>query len=158
MDIGVSTRVIARDEFGLFIAECEMAGQRTVEKAVDEGARLARDFAPIGHKHDTRTVPLHQSIKTRMRGRTAGEWYSTARHALPQEFGAGPHLITGSPGLSFYWESAGRWFVPASEFYHEANKITIVNHPGNPSHPFLRPSYAAVMNRIMSIAKGEYPN
>lgn len=157
MGIAVSNRVTARNDIGRFIRECELAGERTIERAVEEGANISRAEAPIGHKHDERTIPLNQSIRTRMRGRTSGEWYSTARHALPIEFGAAPHEIVGSPGLKFYWEAAGRMFVPAEIYYHQPGLVTVVNHPGNAPQPFLRPAYEAVMSKIMAIAKTEYP-
>lgn len=157
MEIGVSNRVIVRNSIGQFIRECEVAAQRTVEDMIKEGARLSRAEAPVGHKHDSRTIPLKDSIKTRMTSRTSGEWYATARHAMPQEKGAAPHVITGSPDLSFYWEAAGRRFIPASVYYGEPGKVSLVNHPGNPAHPYLRPAYEVVMSRAMSFARKNYP-
>lgn len=157
MGLAVSNRVTARNDIGRFIKECEMAAKRTIERAVEEGAQMSRDFAPVGHKVDERTVPLAQSIKSRMLSRTSGEWYATARHALPIEFGAAPHEIYGSPGLKFYWESAGRMFVPAEIYYNQPGLVTVVNHPGNAPQPYLRPAYKAIMDRIMAIARAEYP-
>lgn len=153
----VSNRVVARNNIGQFIRECEVAAERTIEKAVREGAALSRTFAPVGHKPDLRTIPLKDSIYTKMFGRTSGEWGAAARHALAQEKGAGPHIIAGDPDLSFFWEAKGRRFVPASEFYHTPGLVTIVNHPGNPAHPYLRPAYEIISQRIMAIARGEYP-
>lgn len=157
MDIAVSNRVIARNGIGEFIDACRKGATRTVERAVKEGADLSRTMAPVGHKADVRTIPLADSIRHRMTGATSGEWYSTARHALPQEFGAAPHPIYGNPHLRFYWEAAGRMFVPAEEFYHQPGLVTVVNHPGNPAQPFLRPAYEAVMKRVMAIARAEFP-
>lgn len=155
--VAVSSPVLARNSMGEFIAACERGAEKTVKDAIEEGAALSRTFAPIGHKHDKRTVPLQQAIHTRMLGRTRGEWYARARHALAQEKGAAPHPIYGSPGLNFYWEAAGRRFVPASEYYHQPGLQTVVNHPGNPAHEYLRPAYEAVMRRVMAIAKRNYP-
>jgi hypothetical protein len=153
----VSNRVVARNGIGRFIRECEMAAERTVKKAVDEGADMSRALAPVGPKEDPRTIPLKASIYTRMLGRTAGEWGAAARHAMAQEFGAGPHIITGNPNLAFYWEAAGRRFVPASVYYRQPGLVTVVNHPGNPAHPYLRPAYEAIRGRVMAIAAEEYP-
>lgn len=153
----VSNRVVARNHIGRFIDECSLAAKNTIEKAVHDGADLSRDFAPVGYKADLRTIPLKDSIRVRMRGRTSGEWYATARHALPQEFGAGPHPIYGDPDLSFFWEAKGRRFVPAQEFYNQPGMVTVVNHPGNPAQPYLRPAYELISQRIMAIARGFYP-
>lgn len=156
MEIGVSNKVIARDNFGQFIAECKIAGNRTIEKAVDEGVQHSRHNAPVGSKPDPRTVPLRDSIRGVAHG-TSGYWYSFARHALPQELGAGPHTITGSPGLEFYWEAEGRRWIPAAVFYGQPGLIDVVNHPGNAPQPFLRPAYEYVMVNIVRWAKRYYP-
>lgn len=155
--IAVSNRVVARNGIGRFIAECELAGTRTVKKLIKRGERLSKELAPTGTKHDPRTIPLAQSISSRMTGATSGEWYATARHALAQEEGAAPHQIVGSPGLRFYWEAQSRMFVPAEEFYGVAGMPTIVNHPGNAPQPYLRPAYEIVMRQAMSVARREYP-
>lgn len=157
MDVGVSNRVIARNGIGRFIAECEAAATRSVEKALDEGVKLSKGFAPVGTKHDKRTPPLHAAFYTTMLGRTSGVWGNFARHALPIEKGAVPHIIRGNPALSFYWEAAGRWWVPASEFYHQPGLADVINHPGNAAQPYLRPAYTIVMRRMMDIMKQEYP-
>lgn len=92
-----------------------------------------------------------------MTGATSGHWYATARHALPQEFGATPHVITGNPNLSFWWESAGKHFVPSSVYYNMPGAVTTVNHPGHGPQPYLRPAYVQVAAQIMQVAKQEYP-
>lgn len=155
--IAISNKVIARDNFGRFISECDAAAQRTVERAVGHGANLSRSLAPIGHKIDPRSIPIKESISSVMVSSREGYWEASARHALAQEFGAVPHVIAGDPNLSFYWEAAGRMFVPAEVFYHEPGLVTIVNHPGNPAQPYLRPAYTEVMAEIMAIAAEEYP-
>lgn len=153
----VSNRVVARSGIGRFISECEAGGERTVRRLIQQGARLSRAEAPVGRKHDPRTIPLNQSINWRMTGRTSGEWYATARHALAQERGARPHVISGSPDLRFYWEAEGRMFVPASQFYGDPDMVTIVNHPGNAPQPYLRPAYEIVMANAMRVAREEFP-
>lgn len=138
--------MIARNGIGQFRAECELAAERTVEKAVERGARLSRDFAPSGKKNDPRTSRLKDSIEPRMLGRTQGEWVATARHALPIEKGAVDHDITG--WVNFFWEREGRDWEPGAN---------IIKHPGNKAQPYLRPAYKIVMAQIMAIARGEYP-
>jgi hypothetical protein len=144
--VGVSNRVIARNGIGQFRSECSLAAERTVEKAVERGARLSRDFAPSGSKNDPRTTKLKKSIEPRMLGRTQGEWTATARHALAIEKGAVPHEITG--WVNFFWERESRDWEPG---------MNLINHPGNAAQPYLRPAYAIVMGEVMAIARGEYP-
>lgn len=152
----VSNRVTMRDDFGRFIASLGPAGERTIKDAIEEGARLSRADAPVGHKSDSRGVPLKDSIFTRMVSATSGEWYSISHHAAPIEFGARPHPIYGNPDLSFYWEEAGRRFIPASEFYRQPGLVTVVNHPGNAAQPFLRPARDLIAKRLTQIARKHY--
>lgn len=152
--IAVSNRVIARNSIGQFAAACDRAATETVREAIDRGAELSRSMAPVGHKPDPRTVPLAQSIKARMLSATAGVWEADARHAMAIEFGAGVHEIPGD--VSFFWESAGRMWIPYSEggppWLHP-----IIVHPGNAAQPYLRPAYKVVMGEVMSIARKHYP-
>jgi hypothetical protein len=147
----VSNRVIMRDSFGRFIAECKQAGPKTVKDMVQDGAKLSRQMAPVGRDHDTRSIPIKQSINYRVAG-TTGYWFATARHALFQELGAGPHLILGSPFLQFFWEAEGRMWVPGA-----MGPQDVVNHPGNPPQPFLRPAYEVIMARWARYADRHYP-
>jgi hypothetical protein len=89
---------------------------------------------------------LKDSISAEMLSRTSGQWKATARHALPQEFGAGPHEITGD--VSFFWESEGRMWNPGDNMIH---------HPGNPAQPYLRPAYKIISGKLLSIMKRFYP-
>lgn len=146
-----------RNNFGQFIAACDKAATDTVRDVIERGAQLSRDNAPIGHKPDPRTIPLVDSISSRMISSRSGEWKSVARHALAIEFGATPHEIPGNPDLAFYWETVGKFFVPASVYYNDPGRQTIVNHPGNAAQPFLRPAYHAVMGMAMQMAAREYP-
>lgn len=146
MDVAASTQVHYRNNLGRFISDCESGARGTIAETVKEGARLSKGFAP------ERDGGLKRSIEPVVISRTSGVWRATAPHALPQEFGARPHEISGSPGLSFFWEKEGRMFTPAP-----GGKVTTVNHPGNPAHPYLRPAYKVVMGRVMSIAKRHYP-
>lgn len=150
--IAVSNRVIARNGIGQFIAECSMAASKSVDEMLDEGVHISDELAPVGHKEDPRTPTLHAAFYTHKLSRTSGVWGNDARHALAIELGAAPHEITGSPFLSFYWEAAGRRWVPG--LYGEPD---IVNHPGNAAQPYLRPAYETVMARSMAIMKRYYP-
>jgi hypothetical protein len=151
-DVACSNKVIARNGIGQFRRDVEGAATATVRKAVQRGAKLSRQMAPVGPKHDRRTVPLAQSIKWEVTGRTSGHWFATARHALAQELGAAPHLIAGQPVFKFWWENEGRMWIPG--LFGEPD---IINHPGNPAQPYLRPAYELVMGSIMEIARQEYP-
>jgi hypothetical protein len=146
MRIAVTKQVRLRNSTGRFRADCSRAAGRTIRKAIDDGAELSRGFAPRGHKHDTRTIPLADSIEATQTGRTSGHWEATARHALPQELGAAPHSIPGD--VTFFWEEKGRFWEPGE------NEI---NHPGNAPQPYLKPAFDIIMARIMAIAKRYYP-
>lgn len=155
--IAASNRVVARNGLGRFIRECELAGERTVDKLIEDGAKMSSEMAPRGSKPDPRTVPLHASLRTKKYSRTSGAWYSIARHALPIEKSAGPHFI--SAYVSFFWDKMGRdWMSPpmykAVTGYDGADPI---HHPGNAAQPFLRPAYEIVMREAMRVARAEYP-
>jgi hypothetical protein len=146
MDVAVSNRVLARNNLGQFIAACQRAATETVEEAIKEGEDLAKDFAPEGHKKDPRTVTLREGMYHKMLSATSGEFGCRARHALPQEFGAVPHDITGN--VTFWWDAEGRPWLPGHN---------VIKHPGNPASPYLRPAYSAIMARVMRIAAAKYP-
>lgn len=146
MDVAVSNRVIARSSIGQFIGACERAATETVQEAIQDGERAAKQYAPTGHKRDPRTVTLRDGMYSRMLSATSGEFGCVARHALPQEFGAVPHEITGR--VRFWWDAMGRAWTPGPN---------MIQHPGNPAQPYLRPAYALVMARVMRIAAAKYP-
>lgn len=152
MDVGVSNRVVVRNNFGQFISEIEAAGQATVDDILDEGVALSRDLAPVGAKHDPRTVPLREGFFVQKLGRTSGVWGNFARHALAIERGARPHTIIGKPFMRFYWEAERRMWVPGL-----FGDVDIINHPGNDAQPYLLPAYRTVMHRAMDIARRYYP-
>ncbi len=144
--VAVSNRVIARNDIGRFRAACSDAAEKTVEEAIERGAKLSRQMAPRGTKRDPRTTKLKNSIEPRMLSRTQGEWKATARHALAIEKGAVPHQITG--WVNFFWENEERNWVPGKN---------LINHPGNAAQPYLRPAYIVVMKQLMQIARTKYP-
>lgn len=157
MDVGFSNRVIARNSIGRFEAACRRAGEDTVKELIDEGMKVSRSMAPVGHKHDPRTTPLRDSFFVQKLGRTSGVWGNFARHALPIEKGSKPHLIFGNPALGFYWEAMRRRWIPASIYYHMPGLSDVVHHPGNDAQPFLRPAYEIISARAMQIARKHYP-
>lgn len=144
--IAVSNRVVARNSIGQFIRDCDQAAEATAKELVDRGAELSRKMAPSGHKRDSRTGKLKNSIHTRMLSRTSGEWYAEARHALAIERGAAPHEISGQ--VTFFWDNQGRWWNPGSN---------TINHPGNAPQPYLLPAYQIVAREAMQVAKKHYP-
>jgi len=78
---------------------------------------------------------------------------------MSQETGARRHTIVGDPDLRFFWVRKGRMFIPARELDGaEGDEITVVDHPGNPAHPFLRPAYEIVMRTWMRVARRHYPS
>lgn len=166
--VAVTSEVRVRNRMGQFIEQCDEAAERTVERAVREGATLARAFAPVD------TGKLRGSIEPLMLSSRSGIWYADTKYALAQEYGAAPHPITGNPWLSFWWEREGRFFKPAPVFWGwmftpaEGEKGPSwddivkmdhdrVNHPGNRAQAYLRPSYEIIMGKVMRIAAEEYP-
>lgn len=143
--VAVSNRVIARNTFGQFIAECELARENMLRDMAEEGAALSRSLAPQGTKNDPRTVHLRDAITAKSTA-TAAHWEANARHALAQEKGGAPHTQTG--WAQFFWEKEGREWQPGP------NRIS---HPGNPAHPYLRPAYEIIMGRWMQYARRYYP-
>lgn len=148
----VSTRVIARNNFGRFIADVEGAATATVEEAIEKGVTMSKGMAPVGSRHDSRDIPIIDAFYTHMLGRTSGVWGNDSGHALFQELGTGPHLIIGSPFFRFFWESAGRWWIPG--LFGDQD---IINHPGNPPQPFMKPAYEVIARELLSIAAKHYP-
>lgn len=153
MDVAVSGHIVARNDIGQFIAACSKAAEETVRQLIEDGERLSKEMAPVGHKEDLRTVPLREGMFSEMLSRTQGRWGCSSRHALPIEFGAGAHVITGNPFLSFYWENAGRNWVPG--LFGEPD---VVQHPGNAAQPFLRPAYAMVREEALAVMRAKYPS
>lgn len=145
-EIAVSNKVIARDEFGRFIAECEAAGIATMRDIANKGAELSREFAPVGKRDDPRTRHLKESITAHYSGTTA-YWKADARHAvIVEKTGSVWHTQTGD--VSFFWEKAGRMWKPG---------INLIRHPPTAPKPYLRPAYEIMMATWMDYAKRYYP-
>jgi hypothetical protein len=148
----VSSRVIVRNNFGRFIADVEGAATATVKEAAEQGVEISKSLAPVGVKPDPRSAPIMASFYIDVISRTSAVWGNTARHALFQELGTGPHTMIGNPYFHFFWQEAGRWWIPG--LFGEPD---IINHPGNDEQPYLRPAYRAVAARLLDIAKKHYP-
>lgn len=149
--VTAEVNVSARNRLGQFIRECEMAGELTVKDMIDMGAEESRRQAPVGVKHDRRSIPLQQSIVTQMFNRTNGRWVALARHALFVEKGTRPHQIISSK-FKFFWENAGRMWIPG--LFQDPD---VINHPGTEPQPFLEPAFNKVMLRWREVAKRRYP-
>ncbi len=106
-----------------------------VDKRIDSSVR---DVA-LSVESDAKSMAPEESGELRADIQTtklADSLYSvgtTKEYAPSMEYGSQPHPITpnGPYPLSFWWERRGVWFTGYK-----------VNHPGTPSHPFLRPSLA----------------
>lgn len=144
--------VKARNHLGQFIRECEMGGRFTVSDMIEMGAAESRRQAPVGLKHDRRSIPLKDSIVTEMTGRTSGRWVALARHALYVEKGTRPHEIISSK-FHFFWENAGRMWIPG--LFSDPD---VINHPGTEAQPYMEPAFRKVMLRWREIAKRRYPS
>jgi hypothetical protein len=145
MDIGVSNTVVMRDQFGRFRQQLIDAAEPTITELVTEGAKESIRLAPSGSKVDPRTSKLKASIRPVVFSRTSGAWIASARHALPVEYGAGPHPITGY--VLFFWDKMNRMWNPGPN---------MIQHPGNRAQPYLRPAYDIMAGRAMSIVKKHY--
>jgi hypothetical protein len=150
--IGISNHVVLRDSFGRFKAAVGNAAADSIDEAIDLGERLSFERAPVGEKTDLRSVPLRSAFFKERTSRTQGYWGNAARHALFVEYGTVSHPIYGHPFLRFYWDNAGRNWVPGL-----FGTPDVVNHPGTPAEPYLRPAYDIVKSRLLDIMKRHYP-
>lgn len=153
MDLAFAGHVAARNDLGQFIAACERAATETVRELIEDGERRSIELAPVGSKHDERTVTLQAGMFSEMISRTQGRWGCAARHALPIEFGAAPHVIMGNPWLYFFWEEQGRDWIPGL-----TGAPDIINHPGNAAQPFLRPAFAEIKGEASAVMRSKYPS
>lgn len=132
-DVGFSTRVQWRDEFGRFAQALDVGAQRSQAEASEVGAALAAALAP------KRSGFLAGTIRATGAGFAAGAGYAAA-----QEEGAGPHLI----GVGFDKVLVGDDFGPV---------LGPVVHPGNPATHFMRDALRMVNQRIMGIIRSNMP-
>lgn len=158
LDMACSNRVIARDRWGRFQRNIENASSEAVRELIEEGMNISRAMAPVGQKHDKRTLPLRDSLFMVMETATRGYWGSSARHALHQEYGTDPHTIPGHPNLAFFWEAAGRNWIPASIYYNTPGLQDMVNHPGHGAQPFLRPAYEIIRDKMQDKLRQKMAN
>jgi len=134
-DVGFSTRVQWRDEFGRFAQALDVGAQRSQEEASQVGAVLAAALAP------KRSGLMAGTIRSTGHGFVVGTAY-----ALAQEKGAGPHLIGANFGVTLANEAEG--FGPV---------LGPVLHPGNPATHFMRNALRMVNQRLMGIIRGNMP-
>lgn len=132
-DVGFSTRVQWRDEFGRFAQALDLGAKRSQSEASEVGAVLAAALAP------KRSGFLAGTIRSTGEGFAAGAGYAAA-----QEEGAGPHLI----GAEFNKVLVGDGFGPV---------LGPVVHPGNPATHFMRDALRMVNQRIMGIIRSNMP-
>lgn len=131
-DVGFSTRVQWRDEFGRYAQALDIGAQRSQAEASDIGAALAAALAP------KRSGFLAGTIRSTGAGFAAGAGYAAA-----QEEGAGPHSI-GTLGQVLAGDDFGPTRGP-------------VVHPGNPATHFMRDALRLVNQRLMAIIRGNLP-
>lgn len=146
MRVANSNHVLTRNQFGRFINAVEAGNGAALTEALNDGVEISRSLAPKGHKRDKRTRSIQDSFYIRRVSRIEGYWGNSARHALPQETGSKRHPITGR--VTFWWEKKGRLWHPGDN---------IIDHPGNPAHPYLRPSYEVVMKRMPEYLRKHAP-
>jgi len=136
MSLDVQTRVVARDEFGHFIAAKNRAITASVEEAVQEGAKSAAALA------SRKTGAMAGSIEPVMLSATSGAVAVGTDHWRHQEYGTRPHPITGN--VLFWWQKRGRYFTPG---------YNTINHPGNPGVHFMRAGYRVAKRELMHALK-----
>jgi hypothetical protein len=133
-DVGITTRVQWRDEFGRFAQALDVGAQRSQTEAGEIGAALAAALAP------KRSGFLASTIRSTGHGFAAGAGYAAA-----QEEGASPHLI-GTAGQTLANESDN--FGPVRG---------PVLHPGNPAAHFMWQALKLVNQRLMGIIRSNMP-
>lgn len=98
----------------------------------------ARAFAPVQQENDLgymqkkNDLSIREGIVVQQISPYRFAVVAAAPHSAAQEFGSTPHAIPASnkPLLVFYWQRKGVW----------VRTRRIVNHPGNPPHPFMLPA------------------
>lgn len=131
------TRIVGFERFALqldeFAEDLESIADE-VDEAMDRAAGItahrieqtAKENAPQGETGELRADIAASRIRQ-------GYWSigTTKKYAEPTEYGSKPHPITPdtAPYLHFFWDKKGKWV-----------KTDLVNHPGTPEQPFLRPA------------------
>lgn len=133
-DVGFSTRVQWRDEFGRFAQALDIGAKRSQAQASEVGAALAAALAP------KRSGFLASTIRS-----TGAGFAASAGYAAAQEEGAAPHII-GAAGQTLANETDGFGPVRGPVF-----------HPGNSATHFMRDALQMVNQRIMSIIRSNMP-
>lgn len=132
-NIGISTSVQWRDEFGRFAQALSVGAQRSQSEASNLGAQVAAMLAP------KRSGGLAGSVHSTGKGFATG----ALPHAIPQEEGASAHPI-GADGQVLSGDGFGPVRGP-------------VMHPGNPATHFMRNALRFVNARLMGIIRANLP-
>lgn len=134
-----------QSEFDSWSKALEMAGARMVADMAEDGAKIARELAPVGVKADPRTKRIVDSIVS-YATRTSAHWGVVGtRHGMIIEKGGGPALIPGN--VSFWWEKEGRRWLPGDN---------VIHHPPTAAKPYLQPSFDTVMSNWLQYARRYY--
>lgn len=153
-DFSVELESRIDNHLGRFMAHCEEAAQRSVDEAAEEGARVARMFAPRSGSYRRRTGPhmadtitatsaaFHQSANKLSATATfsvgTNHWQYTQR-------GAPPHGITGN--VSFYWVREGRRWNRGTN---------TIRHPGTRAVHFMDRGYEAAREELKTAVRRNY--
>jgi hypothetical protein len=136
--IVVSQKTYLRDDSGKFLSAVDAGATAAVKEIVETIANLAIAFAPFRHGI------LKGSIQGVAQGHT-GFAKATAKHAAPQEFGAGPHEL-GAPG---------QWLGPGEDGW--PGGFGPVRHPGNPATRFMTKAGTVVAAMSGGIVRKHMP-
>lgn len=131
----VRTRVQFRDHLGQYASAVERGGEEAQHELSDIGAALAKAFAP------KRSGQLAGGIHSTGHGVATGG----NRQDLPQEEGAGPHLI-GEAGQTLGNRDDG--FGPVKG---------PVLHTGNPAVHYMRNAFRLLKPRLMPTIRRHMP-
>lgn len=134
-EVGFSTRVQWRDEFGRYAQSLDVGAERAQSESSEIGAVLAAALAP------KRSGFMASTIRSTGHGFMAGAGYAAA-----QEEGAGPHLI--GTGFDSVLVNEAEGFGPV---------LGPVLHPGNPATHFMRNALRMVNQRLMGIIRANMP-
>lgn len=105
------------------MANIKSTGSKALKVVLDDMADDARLIVP----KDTRE--LHDSIEVEyVPGQLTGQVTVGTDHWAPTEYGSEPHIIEAKGDYSLHNPETGEYFGK------------IVNHPGTPEQPFMRPA------------------
>ena len=138
------TRIHWKNALGRFIRLPEEARLAAYQVAKETAERMEADAPKANNKSPVRRrVSINRppgrlkanigAFKTDTGGMVDWNVKGTAGHWAAVEFGAAGHPITGPKGISFFGH------IPPGPRKGEIN-VPMVNHPGNPAQPYIRPN------------------